>query len=159
MAKRPRFAATLAVAALSLVVVGLTFGTASSQVQTTLSLNFPESDPDAVIDGGKRGSSIGDVLFFKGALTDDDGAKVGAIIAQISTYSRSGGKSQIEGTITLTDQGTLVFSGQLNVSGETEDQGTIAVVGGTGDFEGARGVATSTIEFDTGNVHLQITLI
>jgi Dirigent-like protein len=124
-----------------------------------VSLHFPDSDPRAVIDGGKRGPSIGDVLFFKGALNNDSDVQVGAIIAQISTYAKNGAKAQIEGTITLTDQGTLVFAGQLDVSDNVENQGTLAIAGGTGDFQGAQGIATSTRNFQTGNVHIQITLI
>ena len=62
------------------------------------------------------------------------------------------------GTITLTDRGTLVFAGQLDVS-VAGDQGTIAVVGGTGEFEGAQGIATSTLDPVTGNVHLAIALL
>lgn len=159
MAANRKLAALVAVSIPALVILVLSFGTASSQVVTTLSLNFPESEPDAIIDGGRRGPSAGDVLFFKGSLTDDADDQVGRIIAQASAFSKSGAKSQMSGTITLTDRGSLSFAGELNLSGQKSDQGTVVIVGGTGDFEGAQGIVTSTIEFDTGNVHLDVTLL
>lgn len=159
MARRSKIAVILAAFVLTLFGLVLMFGTASSQVLTTLSLNLRQSDPDAVIDGGKAGPSIGDLAFVKGLLTDDDGIQVGAIIAQVSRFSTAGSESHFAGTITLKDRGTLILSGKLNLSGRTEHQGTIAVVGGTADFEGAHGVATSSVDPHTGIVHLQITLI
>ncbi len=159
MARRSMFVVIPVVTFLSLLIAVLTFGTASSQVLTTLSLNLRRSQPDAVIDGGKPGPSIGDVAFIKALLTDDAGNQVGAIIAQVSRFSTAGSESHAEGTITLKQRGTLIFSGKLNLSGRTENQGTIAIVGGTADFEGAQGVATSTIDTDTGTVHVEVTLI
>jgi len=144
---------------LCLVLVTLTYGRASSQVLTTLSLSLQHSDPDAVIDGGKDGPSIGDLTFIKSLLVDDDGSQVGAIIAQASRFSTAGSESLFGGTITLKERGTLILSGKLNLSGRTEHQGTVAVVGGTGDFEGAQGVASSTLDLDSGGVHIQIMLI
>ena len=159
MARRHMLVVIPVVTVLSLVIAVLMFGRASSQVLTTLSLNLQSSQPDAVIDGGKPGPSIGDLAFLKALLTDDDGHQVGAIIAQLSRFSTAGSESHVAGTITLEQRGTLVFSGKLNLSGRTEHQGTIAIVGGTADFDGARGVATSTVDLDTGSVHIQITLI
>jgi len=144
---------------LSLLIAVLAFGTASSQVLTTLSLNLQRSQSDAVIDGGKPGPSIGDVAFTKALLTDDAGNQVGAILAQVSRFSTAGSESHTAGTITLKQRGTLIFSGKLNLSGRTENQGTIAIVGGTADFVGARGSATWTMDLDTGSVHIQVTLI
>lgn len=159
MASRSKIAVILAAAVLSLFGIVLMFGTASSQVLTTLSLNLRQSHPDVVIDGGKAGPSIGDLAFIKGLLTDDGGTQVGAIIAQVSRFSTAGSESHVAGTITLKDRGTLILSGKLNMSGRTEHQGTIAVVGGTAAFEGAQGVATLSVDLDTAIVHLQITLI
>jgi hypothetical protein len=159
MAVNRKLAGLIVVSILSLVIVVLSFGTASSQVGTTLSLNFPESEPDAFIDGGPRGPSAGDVLFFKGPLTDNADDQVGRIIAEASTFSKSGAKSQMSGTITLTDRGSLSFAGELNLNGQEADQGTLVIVGGTGEFQGAEGIATSTIDFDTGNVQIDVTLI
>jgi ribosomal protein L27 len=158
MAGRRMFVVIPVVTFLSLLMAVLVFGTASSQVLTTLSLNLQRSQPDAVIDGGKPGPSIGDVAFIKALLTDDAENQVGAIIAQVSRFSTAGSESHAAGTITLKQRGTLIFSGKLNLSGRTENQGTIAIVGGTADFEGAQGVATSTID-DTGSVHIELTLI
>jgi hypothetical protein len=159
VASRSKVAVILAAFGLSLFGLVFVFGRASSQVLTTMSLNLRDSDPDAVIDGGKAGPSIGDLAFIKGLLTDDGGTQVGAIIAQISRFSTAGSESHFEGTITLKNRGTLILSGRLNLSGRTEHQGTIGVVSGTADFEGAQGVATSTIDLDTAIVHLQVTLI
>lgn len=159
MARRPMVVVIPVVILLSLIVAVLAFGTASSQVLTTLSLHLQRSHPDAVIDGGRPGPSIGDLAYIKSLLTDDAGNQVGAIIAQVSRFSTAGSESHAAGTITLKQRGTLIFSGKLNLSGRTENQGTMAIVGGTADFEGAQGVATSTIDLDTGSVHIQIALI
>lgn len=159
MSGRSKGAVILTAAVLSLFGLVLVFGTASSQVLTTLSLNLRQSRPDVVIDGGKAGPSIGDLAFIKGLLTDDDGTQVGAVIAQVSRFSTAGSESHIAGTITLKDRGTLILSGKLNLSGKTEHQGTTAVVGGTAAFEGAQGVATWSVDLDTAVVHLQIALI
>jgi hypothetical protein len=159
MAGRSKVAVILAAAVLSLVGLVLVFGTASSQVLTTLSLSLRQSHPDVVVDGGKAGPSIGDLAFIKGLLTDDAGTQIGAIIAQVSRFSTAGSESHVAGTITLKDRGTLILSGKLNLSGKTEHQGTIAVVGGTSAFEGAQGVATWSVDLDTAVVHLQISLV
>lgn len=159
MATRRTLGVITTVTALSLLIVVLAFGTASSQALTTFSLHIQRSDPDAVIDGGRRGPSIGDLAFLKALLTDDEGNQVGAIVAQVSRFSTAGSESHVTGTITLKDRGTLIVSGKLNLSGRTPKQGTIAVVGGTADFEGAQGVATSTIDPVTGAVHLQVSLV
>lgn len=159
MSGRSKGAVILTAAVLSLFGLVLLFGTASSQVLTTMSLNLRQSRPDVVIDGGKAGPSIGDLAFIKGLLTDDDGTQVGAVIAQVSRFSTAGSESHIAGTITLKDRGTLILSGKLNLSGKTEHQGTTAVVGGTAAFEGAQGVATWSVDLDTAVVHLQIALI
>src|SRR5262245_47455626 len=159
MPRRRMFVVIPVVTFLSLLIAVLAFGTASSQVLTTLSLNLQRSQSDAVIDGGKPGPSIGDVAFTKALLTDDAGNQVGAILAQVSRFSTAGSESHTAGTITLKQNGTLIFSGKLNLSGRTENQGTIAIVGGTADFVGARGSATWTMDLDTGSVHIQVTLI
>jgi len=145
------------VASVAAVVAILWLQTASSQVVQSLTLNFPASAPDAFTDGGRPGPSAGDLLYFRGPITDADGAKIGHMIAEAQIMD---GKHQpivqIAATITL-ETGSLAGLGELHFT--DGEQGTFAIVGGTGDFVGAAGSGTSTVDPESGNVALEITLI
>ena len=154
---KTRRSAAAAVALLALAILLASIGTASSQTVTTMQLNFPKSDPDAFTDGGAPGPGVGDELYIKGPVTDETDANVGRLIADVVTFSKDGSKCLFTVTITLNDRGTLEAVGELDVSG-VPDQGTLAIVGGTGEFDGAQGLAASTIE-KTGNVIIDITLL
>src|SRR5262245_9515494 len=108
MARRPTLAVTLAAFVLLMAGGVLTYGATSSQAQVAFSLHLLHSEPDAVIDGGKAGPSIGDLAFVKGLLYDDDETQVGAIIAQTSRFSAAGSESHLSGTITLNGRGTVI---------------------------------------------------
>ena len=131
-------------------------GAASQAAGQTLDLNFPNSSPRAIADVAPKGPSIGDTYYIKGSLTDGSGANVGHMFATASAFTKDGNRVQITATITL-DQGTLNAIGELNF--DPADQGTISIVGGTGDFEGARGSAVSTRDDATGNINIDITLL
>src|SRR3972149_9721423 len=115
--------------------------TASSQVVQSLTLTFPASAPDAFTDGGRPGPSAGDLMYFRGPITDADGAKIGHMIAEAQIMD---GKQQpmvqIAATITL-ETGSLAGLGGVHFT--DGEQGTFAIVGGTGEFVGAAGSGTS----------------
>jgi Dirigent-like protein len=87
--------------------------------------------------------SAGDTLVFNNTLLDQANARVGALDA-FCMATRSGrtfgrARFQCSGTFTLRD-GTLALSAAFRGSQENP---VIAVVGGTGAYEGARGSVTS----------------
>lgn len=143
----------------TLVAVGavLWMQTASSQTVQALTVVFPDSAPVAFTDGGRPGDSAGDQLVFRGPITDADGVSVGRISATATTMN--GKKSpiaQIAATMTL-ENGSLEALGELHFTDGT--QGTLAIVGGTGDFAGGAGTAVSTIDPETGSVTFEISLL
>ena len=143
-------------------VVAMTLGIFSFQDASpqatgqTLNLNFPKSQPDAISDLAPKGPSIGDVLYFTGALTDEAGAKAGHLFAEASSFAKGGGLVQMTATLAL-HQGSLNAVGELNL--QSNDQGTLSIVGGTGDHEGARGSAVITRDPTTNNINIDITLL
>lgn len=131
--------------------------TASSQTVQAMTVVFPDSEPDAFTDGGRPGDSAGDLLVFRGPITDADGARVGRLSAGATTMN---GKVtpivQVAATFTLAN-GSLEALGELHFT--DGEQGTLAIVGGTGDFAGAAGTAVSTIDPETGIVTFEIALL
>ena len=145
---------------LLLGIVVVTLGIFSTQaaspqaVGQTLNLNFPNSEPDAITDTAPKGPSVGDVYYFRGGITDESGASVGHIFAEAASLTKDGNRVQMTATITLS-QGSLSAIGELNF--DAADQGTLAIAGGTGDFDGSRGSLVVTAEQD--NINIDITLL
>ena len=131
-------------------------GATSQAAGQTLNLNFPGSQPRAVADLAPKGPSVGDTFYFKGGITDESGTKLGHLFADASTFTKDGNRVQITATITL-DQGTLNAIGELNF--DNAEQGTISIVGGTGDFDGARGSAVITADAGSDNISIDVTLL
>jgi Dirigent-like protein len=144
------------VASVAALVATLWLQTASSQTFQTLILNFPSSEPVAFNDGGRPGPGAGDLVSFRGPITDADGAKIGHMIAEAQIMDGKREPTvQIVATIKL-ETGSLAALGELHFT--DGEQGTLAIVGGTGDLAGAAGSLTSTLDPETGNVTLEITL-
>lgn len=109
----------------------------------TLTLTLADSGPIVVNDGGRRGPSAGDSLYFRGAL-----GKQGALLARADLF---GPRSALfVTTIRVAGRGTIAAQGTLDF--RKKDQGRLAVLGGTGDFVGAVG----TIDVTSGK-HERIT--
>ena len=131
--------------------------TASSQTVQALTVVFPDSEPVAFTDGGRPGESAGDLLVFRGPITDADGVDLGRITAEATTMNGKGSPiARVAATITL-ENGSLEALGELHFT--DGEQGTLAIVGGTGEFAGAAGTATSTIDPETGIVTIEISLL
>jgi hypothetical protein len=131
--------------------------TASSQTVQAMTVVFPDSEPDAFTDGGRPGDSAGDLLAFRGQLTDTDGAAIGRVtVAATTMNAKEAPIVQVTATLTLTD-GSLEALGELRFT--DGKQGTLAIVGGTGDYAGAAGTLVSTIDPDTGIVTFEISLL
>lgn len=151
VARSTLVAVTAAVAAVGII---LTITPASSQTTQSLNLDLVDSAPIHFEDVGRKGLSAGDIFYFKGAVFDEEGTKVGLFLGESAIYGRNMKKAQLFATISLAG-GDLAFQGRFNF--EASDQGIVALTGGTGTYEGAVGVLHSTIE-KSGKVNLDITL-
>ncbi len=116
----------------------------SQSPATALSLNLPRSEPDALADRGRKGPSAGDELYITDRLTDERRMRVGSIVAQGSLFSRDLRRAQMTATISLTGRGSIALQGTLNFAAR-RNQGTLAIVGGTGQFADAGGTAKVTM--------------
>lgn len=74
---------------------------------------------------------------------------MGHLFAEAAAFTKDGNRAQMTATITL-DQGTLNAIGELNFN--SPDQGTLFIVGGTEDFDSARGSAVITADQTTDNI-------
>lgn len=129
--KTARIAIGTAATAALLITTGLAGpGHTSATSSETLTLTFADSAPIVVEDGGRRGPSPGDVLYFRGSL-----GKQGGLIARADML---GARSVLfVTTIRIAGRGTIAAQGKLDFQGK--EQGRLAILGGTGDFDGADG--------------------
>lgn len=126
----PLTAAALAAAAIAVP------GSFAQNAGSTLELQFPDSAPDAVTDGGKHGPGPGDRLAFTGRLTEK-GATAGSFFATADILNKNASSALMVATLELPGSGTIAAQGKLNFN--RSDQGTLAVLGGTGKFTDAAG--------------------
>lgn len=90
--------------------------------------------PPAGVDNPPRGFSPGDNVIFAGEALDRGNRRVGTHQG-FCTVTIPGQALQCSSTTEIARRGQLVAEGNASPGGA----GTIAVVGGTGDFKGARG--------------------
>jgi hypothetical protein len=112
-------------------------------VEKDLAFNYVDNKP---LGGKNEPPSIGDIFAFTATLWTRDSKRAGSLFA--SCIITSGGKN---GTSECT--GTLALKGgqiQLQVAIHTDSPSAdkIAIVGGTGAYEGARGMVTSVSRGD-----------
>ena len=93
--------------------------------------------------------------MFRGRLTDAAGERIGNMVAEATAVNRTG-EALMTATLWLPGRGRHVAAGKLDFS--KQNQGKLAVTGGTGEFEGAGGHAETRINPDTGRVRVDITL-
>lgn len=122
MFKRPLFACVLAVTACSQDVT-----------QTLTTIADARLQKAKLIDLGESGDSTGDILTFDQPLLDEQGAQIGNN-SGTCIRTRVGHSFQCQWTLALKD-------GSIQVAGREYDEGTseIAIVGGTGHYEGISG--------------------
>ena len=100
-------------------------------------------DPAQIIDVGKVGDSVGDVLTFDQPLLDEDGVIIGnnsGICVRIQIAQ----SFQCQWTLTFIDNGDV--TGTVQIAGKEFDQGVsvLTIVGGSGKYFGIRGELQST---------------
>lgn len=119
------------------------------------------------IDGGDGGASQGDVRPFSATLVDaESGEEVGRLDGdQVITAVEEGDETTVEyrfGTLQFTlDGGTIVASGIYVAEPDAAvpaEPGTRAIVGGTGDYVGARGEVRTVAEGDENRIELDFEL-
>jgi hypothetical protein len=115
--------------------IGLFALAASSSMAAAQDIAFVEHAGDVqTIDNAPQGDSVGDYLSFSGAIFDaDNKSKVGTD-SGFCMRTIKAARYECSWTVSLA-------AGQIMIAGPFLDSGdsTLAVVGGTGKFEGARG--------------------
>jgi Dirigent-like protein len=127
-----RFVASGAAAAAAVVLFGAVSGNAAVNsattfrvVQTTTSTHLP---PGGLSPGG---------TFTFTADVSARGRPVGT--SQAACVIVAGTSAQCQGTTTLTGKGQIQAQGQIDIA---KPSSTVAIVGGTGTYKGARGLIT-----------------
>src|SRR4051794_4983702 len=139
-----RLIGAAAVLAVGVSIAVTSIGGAQSTGDRTLtfvekggSFKFIDNPPKAT--KRHRAPSPGDFFVFETPLYDSTNARAGTLIAHCTVEPGAGQLSDCEGTAKLND-GTLAFSG---LTGLNSLKNVIAIVGGTGAYEGARGSVVS----------------
>jgi hypothetical protein len=133
-------------AALAILVVG------TLSIQAALAITeartFTVVAPDAElkqIDLGQRGPSLGDLFVFSGPLQRESGAEVGRIDGQCTTTSAPGPSAEQRQLCIVNTTFENRNGAEIDTQGvgrvEAEDV-VLAVTGGTGIYQNARGQAT-----------------
>jgi hypothetical protein len=131
-------AAAVAAASAAGLATGLDTGQGQAPPGRSMTLQLGDVRP-TITDGGPRGRGAGDRFSYAVALREN-GASAGRLVATIDATRASGRTALLVGTLDLGRRGSLAVQGPIDFA-KTE-QGTLAVTGGTGQFEGATGVAT-----------------
>lgn len=137
-------AAGVALVAVATVAVASPSGLRGGPPPQTIELFVAAGDP-VHVDELEPGLGAGDWLLFRDPVLDTDGQPAGTAITRVQIVAPVGDGDLafiLDCTIDL-DGGRLVFSGAelfLNLGAST----TYAVIGGTGDFSGARGQVTGS---------------
>src|SRR4051794_38220108 len=135
---------------LAAVVAGAFALTARGSASTTLSFVTHQREFTQV-DAGKKGFSIGDSFIFSERLVQ--GGEQAGVDHVVCVHAANWPSSAeyCSGTISL-GNGTLVLSGQAR-----RGPFTIAVVGGTGSYTGARGSAKVASHGSSGTLTITLT--
>jgi len=111
-------------------------------VEKPISFHFVDNPPHLK----HHRPSPGDTFVFTSRLYDQSGAKVGTLIAHCTISAPASLPAACEGTAKLKD-------GQLTLAaaGSNTNTTVIAITGGTGAYEGARGSVTSVTRSKSDN--------
>jgi hypothetical protein len=151
-----RAAIAAVIAALSLPMLGVFGQNAAADPGNVTTLSFFEHDTQqTTVDLGARGPGPGDQFIFSGDVFDHaGGTKVGHTAGQCTTLSGNDKAGDVSCTQTLDlDGGQILFqgladSGAVFVRGEAVP---VAIVGGTGIYNTARGDGTAQVPPDVPN--------
>lgn len=109
------------------------------------------SDQSEEIDARPKGLSVGDYIAFSDDLYEGkkkDGDTVGQLdgVCHVTNVDGDDYRALCSVTATLDDEGTITHQGVVESS---EDEATLAVTGGTGDYTGASGETEVRFVSDT----------
>lgn len=142
MNRRTLVAAPLAALAGAAALVPVTFGQDPAPGTLTFEMRHKEArvtmiDESPRMTRKRPSESPGDSVVSRGTLRDAAGAKAGSVHAQFTvTHGRSPNTTeQVVGAMALTG-GQITVHGLMDQKGNSE---TIAITGGTGAYDGARG--------------------
>lgn len=145
----------LSPATLAMLLLGASVaapGTGAGAAERTTFKVRQEAPVLVTVDVGSEGSSHGDILAFEATITREDGT-AGILRGMLTTVDIPAGDDLIEDRVgqlvfDLGDGGMLIVAGSsVYSSGSVEmaagNAQVRAVIGGTGDFIGARGQVTT----------------
>jgi len=108
-----------------------------SEAETIRLVSQPERE--RFVDVGRSGFSPGDSFVFLDSLMNETKSlQVGTLLGHCTIHFE--GRGVCEATLRLRDRGQITATGALNLS-EQSRGGTVAITGGTGDFQNVRGQA------------------
>ena len=152
----------LIVPMLALALVAAGCGESDDYESTTLSLESPAVESD-LLENAPQGPSRGDTVVFAAPLSEEGRGEVGRFEGTGTvTDIDEGGAEPVELRSSLVqftlEEGTLVVAGVYStpLGGRVPaDEGvTRPVLGGTGEYEGARGEVTQTPTSNGGQRHV-----
>ena len=119
------------------LAAGVTAACSTTDRRTMITVADARVHKAQVIDIGEPGDSPGDLFVFDQPLLDQHGENIGNN-SGVCIRTRMGHSLQCQWTLTLDN-------GSIQVAGREFDQGAsdIAIVGGTGEYEGIRGYMES----------------
>lgn len=131
----------LVISALAVMILALSACTKPSQSMITIA--DARTNPAQIIDLGKPGDSIGDILVFDQPLLDKAKRKIGN---NSGTCIRTRVADSFQCQWTLTFGNSSKSSGSILVAGREYDKGasTVSIIGGTGSYAGISGEMEST---------------
>jgi hypothetical protein len=134
--KRSTLLVTAAAAASAAgLLSGLDTGHGQAPAARTLTVTLADVQTSH-LDGGRRGESAGDRIVLAARLVEA-GRTTGRMVAGIDAARRAGRGALLLGTLDLGARGAIAVQGPLDFG--RSRQGTLAITGGTGEFEAAAG--------------------
>lgn len=139
--------ALTAAAALALTVAAPAQAARPTAPSGTLTVYNHQTQRD-ILDLGASGTTVGDVITGSGTVALSAGGKsVGTFAYRAETVRVNmpgGNENRISTTVTSLPGGTILTSGLVSAQQGTRPTKTeqVVIVGGTGDYAGARGTAT-----------------
>jgi hypothetical protein len=139
----PVIAVVISIAAMGVALIAVVIGEEDSRSFDAVIL-ADQSDEMFESDLGERGDSAGDVLGWINPMERDGDASG----EQLSLCTRTTGdeeESTLACTLTLKfEEGSIVSEGLFDTAVSDDEEQELAILGGTGEYEGARGHVTWT---------------
>ena len=155
MDRNPLALATLALTACALVVAGC------GEDDGPKDLKLVQEKPEIIeVDSGEKGASKGDQFHFEARVNDENGEPVGIVLGELSVTGEAGKFGRPRGLqinrsqlVFRLDEGDIMALGLSEYARagwklDVEEPARRAIIGGTGEYAGARGELVTTRNSD-----------